>query len=172
MKVLKNIAFAAFFTLGAFSLATYTACTKDEKDPCLNVKCLNGGTCASGLCNCATGYEGDSCSIVSRTKFLGNWTAKDSFNNTATGTYTAAISAATEITGVFIGNFSKGFFLADVKATISGNTLTIQRQQPDNDTFFVTGSGTYNPGANTISIQYELENPAGVVQTYSGTWSK
>ena len=36
------------------------ACKKD--DPCENITCLNGGTCANGECSCPTGYTGPDCS--------------------------------------------------------------------------------------------------------------
>ena len=31
------------------------------KDPCKDVKCLNGGTCDDGSCNCPAGYSGANC---------------------------------------------------------------------------------------------------------------
>ncbi len=42
-----------------FSLLFLT-CQKDG--PCENITCLNGGTCANGLCNCEEGYTGSDCS--------------------------------------------------------------------------------------------------------------
>ncbi len=32
-------------------------------DPCKNITCLNGGTCANGICNCPIGYTGSDCGI-------------------------------------------------------------------------------------------------------------
>ena len=38
-------------------------------DPCADVVCQNGGTCASGVCECPVGYNGDLCEI-GRTKMI------------------------------------------------------------------------------------------------------
>jgi len=37
-------------------------CSKNNADPCENVSCLNGGTCANGTCNCPEGFTGSDCS--------------------------------------------------------------------------------------------------------------
>lgn len=52
-------------------------CTLEDKCITRNVRCLNCGDyrcCDSktGRCNCLTGYEGDSCQILSRARFLNN----------------------------------------------------------------------------------------------------
>lgn len=41
----------------------FSNCSKDTtlSDPCANVTCLNGGTCANGSCNCPTGFTGSDC---------------------------------------------------------------------------------------------------------------
>ena len=40
--------------------------------------CVNGGYCDGGHCVCPTGYEGDSCQVYSRNKWLGNYNGGDS----------------------------------------------------------------------------------------------
>jgi hypothetical protein len=50
----KYLIFLALLCVGI------SACKKD--DPCENITCLNGGTCANGSCNCPTGYSGSDCS--------------------------------------------------------------------------------------------------------------
>ncbi len=59
-------------------------CGLEDKCVTGNVRCQNGGFCnsGSGLCSCVTGYEGDTCEILSRDKFLNNganvfWNAND-----------------------------------------------------------------------------------------------
>ncbi len=42
MKSIRNIAFSALLTIGAFATITYTSCNTDE---CEDLECLNGGTC-------------------------------------------------------------------------------------------------------------------------------
>ena len=70
MNRFKNIAFSALLTISAFSVVTYTSCSKDE---CKDVVCNNGGTCSGGSCLCPTGYEGTNCETLSATKFIGSW---------------------------------------------------------------------------------------------------
>lgn len=36
----------------------------DLLDPCASVTCENGGTCVDGTCECAAGFEGESCATV------------------------------------------------------------------------------------------------------------
>jgi hypothetical protein len=63
----KNVQKISFLllsiTIVAFSVIL-NSCKKDPviQDPCLNIKCQNGGTCANGLCNCTTGWSGSDCS--------------------------------------------------------------------------------------------------------------
>src|SRR5215467_895422 len=83
-------------------LLLLTACSSDK---CKNVNCQNGGTCDNGTCNCATGYEGTDCSVLSTKKFTGSWAAVDVC---ATGSYTYSISIAASnvsVTGIVINNF-------------------------------------------------------------------
>lgn len=44
-----------------------SGCKKDQKeealDPCANIVCLNGGSCANGSCNCTDRYTGSDCSL-------------------------------------------------------------------------------------------------------------
>src|SRR5437868_14191342 len=47
-----------------------------QKDSC-NIPCFNGA-CVNNSCNCNTGYEGDSCTIRTTEKFIGEYNAVDS----------------------------------------------------------------------------------------------
>ena len=63
-KVQKLSFFLFSIAIIAFAIAV-NSCTKEvivQQDPCANIKCLNGGTCANGLCNCPNGYSGSDCS--------------------------------------------------------------------------------------------------------------
>lgn len=44
-----------------FSILLFTDCGKDE--PCKDIICMNGGVCASGICDCPDNYEDDDCAI-------------------------------------------------------------------------------------------------------------
>lgn len=168
MKSIKNIAFSAMLALGAFGAVTYTSCNKDE---CKDVVCQNGGTCVDGNCVCATGYEGANCETESRAKFVKSWTATDTeVGGAALPTYSAIVTAGTSVTEVKIANFSDDFFTADVIATVSGNTITIASQAPDNDNYRVSGTGTYNTVDKKISLSYTLTNPQNVSVSYTGSW--
>jgi hypothetical protein len=70
MKFWKHsiITAIAFFTITATVL--YSSC---EKDPCADLKCINGGACSLGLCNCPTGYEGTLCETMAGDKFVGKF---------------------------------------------------------------------------------------------------
>lgn len=76
MNKLKTLAFTGFVTLAVFSMIAYTSCSKDK---CEGVICSNGGACDSntGTCNCALGYEGNTCENKSVTKFGGIYSAVD-----------------------------------------------------------------------------------------------
>lgn len=167
MKSFKQIVLGVILTLGAFTTVTYTACNKDE---CKDVVCQNGGTCSGGNCTCPTGYEGTHCETAARDKFVKSWSANETTTGAGGGTtlaYTATVVAGTDITSVNIGNLANGFFASVVKATVAGTTITINNQSPDNDGYFVQGSGTY--AAGKISWNYSITKGTSVV-TATGTW--
>lgn len=57
MKLIKTSLLTAPAAIVLFAFVIF-ACTKDA---CDDVVCLNGGTCASGVCNCPSGYTGLHC---------------------------------------------------------------------------------------------------------------
>lgn len=169
MKSSKLVALSALLTLGSFSAILYTSCTKDA---CKGVTCQNGGVCDGGTCTCPTGYEGTNCETASRDKILKTWTASDVqvSPSVTIPTYNAPIVAGTSISDVKIGHFSDSYFTNDVRATLNGNTITISTQTPDNDTFSVSGTGTYDPTTKKISWNYTITNPQNITRSYTGTW--
>jgi hypothetical protein len=68
MKLFKQIALSAFFTLGIFFAILYTSCSKDG---CKGVTCLNYATCSGGTCNCKSGIGGTNCEIIFRNLYAG-----------------------------------------------------------------------------------------------------
>lgn len=171
MKSIRNIAFSAFLTFAAFGAVTFTSCNKDE---CKDVNC-NTGTCneSDGSCTCPTGFEGTSCETEMRTKFYKNntaWNATDRKTGSTTDlVYTSSVVPGTAITEVKIGNFSD-LFNNSVTATVSGTTINVALQEPDNDNYTVEGSGTYNAADKTITWNYKLKSPITGEQSYTGTW--
>lgn len=164
-------------------------------DDCKDVTCENGGTCnegecectdnyfgdncethcvngayAGGSCDCDAGYEGDACETMSRDKFVGSYSVSDNCTGSGADTYTVAIATSSgEVTDVLISNFW-ALFTNSVKATISGNTITIDSQEPDGDGWLVTGNGTYADGS--ITFTYSITSPDAAVDNCSATWEK
>lgn len=169
MKSIRNIALSALLSIGAFSTVTYVSCNPDA---CKDVVCSNGGACVDGNCNCTTGYEGTTCQTEVRAKFVKSWTASDKnvSDSKDLPTYTSNVVAGTTVSDVKISKFSDGLFIADVKATVTGTTITVPSQQPDNDGYYVEGSGTYNSTDMTISWTYTITDPAAKKISYTGSW--
>lgn len=157
--------------LGAFLLFA-TACG----DSCDTTKCGNG-TCLDGTCECDLGYEKDkdgNCTVATRDKFLGNYTVNETCSNSGTATpYPVGIIAGVNINevkmnGVY-GPVASGGFAKSVVATVSGNTLTIARQQPDGDNIYIVGSGTIVTTSTPVKINVSYtvtdETPGSPVVT-------
>ena len=167
---MKKLSILTAGILIVFSLAIvtfYTSCT----DPCKDVTCLNAGTCVDGTCNCASGYEGDDCGTEVRTKFKGTWTASDACSLSGTGSYSVNVSSGSGIFDVKITNVWNAFVNA-TNATISGSTISIASQAPDNDGFTVSGTGTINTTGNSIAWQYTVSDGTGATDVCTSTWSK
>jgi len=170
---MKKISMIGISFLGVIAVVTvmfFNACTSD---PCKDVTCLNGGVCNSGTCTCATGYEGTDCSIISRDKFKGTWTVQDNCSMSGTGSYVVTITSGSAITDVLITNVW-GQFTNSTLATVSGNTISIASQQPDNDGFAVSGSGTISTDGNTITMNYTVtDTGTGDIDNCSNSvWTK
>ncbi|WP_276133472.1 calcium-binding EGF-like domain-containing protein [Polluticoccus soli] len=127
MKSIRNIAFSALLTLGAFSAITYASCSKDE---CEDVVCQNGGTCVDGSCVCSSGYEGTNCEIKSNAKFVGTWSVTETCGSATSNPYQVTITAdGTDATKVLVSNLGNygctqgGTIVFD--GLVNGATLTI-----------------------------------------------
>jgi hypothetical protein len=180
MKNLKAILLGSVLAFASVTTLV-TSCTEDK---CKSVVCNNGGACGAetGLCTCKSGFEGATCSTLSRAKFLNaaGYQVVEDGTNSASSTYAVTIAAAgTDSVSVNISNVW-GLFTNTVKATISGSTIAIARQQPDNDGYWVEGNGTLT--GNVISMKYKVTNeivPAAIVTDDFGfatgsasTWTK
>lgn len=182
MKNLKTILLAGFLTAAAFATTLITSCNQDK---CKDVVCANGGTCTDGSCKCASGYEGTLCDTKSNLKFINvaGWSVSEEGTSSAPSTYDVFIlPSSTVANGIYISN-AWDYFVASVNATVDGNTFTIPRQQPDNDGFYIQGSGTINTSLNPVKITVtykvtdETDTPIitddfGVSSGNASTWTK
>ncbi|MBS1643781.1 MAG: calcium-binding EGF-like domain-containing protein [Bacteroidetes bacterium] len=146
MNKIKNIAFSALLAIGTFGVVTFTACTKDE---CKDVVCQNGGTCVSGACVCATGYEGTNCEIKSRDKFIGTYTGNETCT-VGTDTYTVTIASNSDEIKITLTNIYNQGFAAT--GTITGtNTFTFSGTS---GTTNYNGTGTL--ATNQLTLKYHI----------------
>lgn len=136
----------------------YTSCSKKEedKDPCENVSCLNGGTCSDGTCTCATNYEGSDCGTLMRGKFVGNYTftSDNAVLCPQSGNTARITDSTTYMDRVIIRNISTN---ATFYGIVSGSTnLTIPDQQVGNiPDFKIYGTGTMTDDV-TVKITITL----------------
>jgi len=179
MKKMKMYLMTAILGVASLSMV-FTSCNTDE---CKDVVCVNSGVCNpdNGNCDCPTGYEGETCEILSRAKFINSagWLADETGSNSgAVPDFDVEIKANTiNDNAVYIENVWD-YFSADVDATIDGNVISIPRQEPDSDGFYVEGSGTINTTVtpNVITIDYKVTDetiPATIVtDDVNGTWTQ
>lgn len=130
-----------------------------ETDLCANVTCLNGGVTAPTAtdcgcdCSAATGYEGSDCGTASRDKFLGSFAVNETCAS-GTAMFNSTITASsTDITRILVANVYDEF-VAPVIMEVSGNTITIPQQVPDNDGIQISGSGSTSDDGATIEFSY------------------
>lgn len=171
MKKMKMILMTAI--LGIASLSLVTSCNTDQ---CKGVVCENGGVCSDldGSCDCPVGYEGNLCETVSKSKFIKNWSASDKVTGSTTPiVYSCVIADGADIQSVVIANtFRDDYFQNAINATVSGNVISIPNQQPDNDGYAISGSGTYNDVDGTISWSYTITEVATVLTVdHTGQWN-
>lgn len=140
-------------------------------DPCKDITCGDFGACDEGLCICEAGYEQDAdglCSVEEREKFIGTWAVAETCNNSSAN-YTSVISKnGGGINMINLSNMYTSFQNA-VVATVTGNTFTIARQEPDNDGFFIesTGTVTINELETRVNLTYTVtdERVPGAIVT-------
>jgi hypothetical protein len=160
MNRIKNIAFSALLSLGAFSAITYTACNKDE---CKDVVCQNGGTCVSGTCSCPTGYEGNNCETKSRDKFIGTYIGQENCT-IGNDNYTITVTTSSENIKLIVTNLYNQGFTATGTMTAS-NTFSLSGSQGSTS---YTGTGSL--ANNQLTIQYSITSPAATNScTFVGT---
>lgn len=142
-------------------MAFMLACTSD---PCKNTDCKNG-FCNDGVCDCQPFYEGESCEIEARQKFIGNWSGKGTTQGQTANTNVSISKGQTEKIFVFDGYDIEAELITNTSFDITGYFTN------DGVLYNVSGSGHLknavlnytlylNDGNSTILITYELtRNP-------------
>ncbi len=167
MKSIRNIAFAALMTIGAFSAITYTACNKDE---CKDVVCNNGGTCVDGTCSCPTGYEGTNCDAKTRDKFIGSWAGSDKCGlGTYTITLSIAASSSSSVTALVSNPGGYGTAVTITGNVTASNTLSFNQQSVGGGRT-LTGTMTFN--GNNMTFKYTVTEAVGTSDSCDGTYSR
>ena len=125
---------------------------------------------------CDPGFEREAGACVDvRLRFLGDWTVSDTCNASGTDMYNVQIALDPAVPdGLLISGFWNAF-LAPVSATLSGDAITIDRQEPDADSYFVQGSAVEaTPG--TLGANYRItgeDDPTAILTDIcQSTWTK
>ncbi len=131
-------------------------------DLCIGVVCQYVNTsCNEGVCKCNTGYEGDTCGILIRNKFIGTYNAIDSC--VTPPNFVVTITAADSIDQFYINNFYNKGANAKVKAKVtpvinpSSTVLTFNVASQAVGNIIVAGlaQGYINTAQTTINLQYQ-----------------
>ena len=166
-KMRKNIFLATFM---AFGLMFVAACNQDK---CKDKDCGNGD-CSDidGTCICATGFDTDangSCTVPSRNKVVGTYSVAEVAGGQAQAAYDVSISSVTtnsQINEIGILNFFDTYKTKNVQAFVSGNSIDIPSQIPNNDGISVRGSGTYSTngsGKAVLTMTYVITDSQGPI---------
>lgn len=163
----KNLSVGRWLVYGCLSLIAMMSACK-TKDSC-NIPCFNG-SCVDNSCNCDLGYEGDSCNVLSTSKFIGNWDAVDSCETNNYG-YTATIAASSAIVNQIIitnfGEYGTGF---TVKADVSGMTFTVPEQNVEGIT--LSGNGVIDTVTKKITVSFGVRDEFNQTDACTGMWTK
>lgn len=152
-----------------FSLALLLlAISSCEKKSCTNVVCASYQTCIAGQCLCQNGYEGDTCSVLSSTKYVGSWTLTENCPNGPSGLptyYSVNISLNPQYAVNYIAItplLEAGTFYAQIQnlgPANEGLTINIPPQTVNGISVTAGSSGTYyppNPNGGTAEILLTL----------------
>ncbi len=107
-----------------------------------------------------TSCDEDATCDITQSDFTGQYSVSEDCSSSAPAAYTVTISAGSTDTEVLMANVWDSYAAA-VKATIDCETLTIERQDPDGDKYFIEGNGILEKRDNdviVITISYTVKN--------------
>jgi hypothetical protein len=173
----------ALVALGFLSISIQS-CTSDPcKDKSATTLCSGKGTLVSNTnscdCSCDAGYTGTACDKTYGQLFVGTFSCVETGSKSGSSSYTAQISASTNLSEVNAKNVWDQF-KNNVKISVSGSNITINLQEPDNDKFFVqNGTGTWSlnsSGKVVIKLTYDVVDNSGATSVTdritSATWTQ
>lgn len=116
-----------------------------------------------------TSCQKDDNSTVNPTSIIDTWNCNENSPTYGTTSYQVDISKDTNYTNkVIIDNFYQLGWGKEVKATLSGQLLTISNANIDG--FLINGTGTISSNYNSISWSYTVDDGSGsenVTATYT-----
>jgi hypothetical protein len=141
--------------------ALFLSC--NGSDPCTALNCQNGAECESGACICPEQYEGPECSDLWKAKMVGSFSGLGTCNNGNPTNQSVLISSGASPDRI---QFDNGFF----GRMITPNQFEIPNQiftdSQSGNQLSIVGSGTYEPGPQTITMMVVV---AGQSCTYQIT---
>ena len=163
VKSFRLITIAVLVTLSAFAAVLFSSC----KNKCGSTTCQNSGVCSDNVCECTTGYSGNSC--------------QNSWSGVAVGTYnctrsscTQAISGPATWQSTVVTDATNGGYTVDISnfdganitviATIDSAKGTISNMSINNGSDGINANGSYNSTNSTINFVYALY--AGCIRQY------
>ncbi len=139
-------AIVSFAFLAIFS----TSC---ERNRCYTrgTTCQNGGVCFDGLCQCPSGFDGDSCQFAANRKFINRFGGIYAPSNTVAGDDTIVVSAGADNNSI---NFyhTKRVTGVSFTAKIKNNDITVPSVVGANG-FTYSGTGSLNKDIFTLTMR-------------------
>jgi len=180
---MKTFLLTAMGVFAIFSTITLTSCKEDK---CKTTICAYSGVCNDdGSCTCQTGYEGERCETITRSKFVGTYTVTEDGTSSNPAQYAVGVENGNAIDEVKIRNFYN-LFNVEIFAKVKGDTIYIATQSVTvgEDTKTIEGKGYLVPEEyynlhGKLILSYRVTSSDGSVNDFglgggnnSSIWTK